>query len=124
MKRTNAFAIFAAVLSLSAMSLSFSSPVQKLRGTVRFYGSSPFIYPGFETEDGKKYTLEVPSLNDFTLDELSSHEGELIELTGKKKGKRLAPHSLPDGHIVVESYEVVSPLDKDAEVGQTAGDAD
>lgn len=120
MKRIHAFAIFAAVLSLSALSLSFSSPVQNLKGTVRFYGSSPFIYPGFETEDGKKYTLEVPSENDFTLDELSSHAGELIELTGKKKGKRLAPNSLPDGHIIVESYEVVSPLDTDAGAGQDA----
>ena len=36
MKRTNTFALFAAVLSLSALSLSFSSPVQNLRGTVRF----------------------------------------------------------------------------------------
>ena len=43
MKRIHAFAIFAAVLSLSALSLSFSSPVQNLKGTVRFYGSSPFI---------------------------------------------------------------------------------
>lgn len=112
MKRTSLFAVFAAVLSLSALSLSFSSPVQNLRGVVRFYGSVPFSYPGFETEDGKRYTLEVPSTNDFTLDDLSAHTGELIELTGKKKGKRLAPYSLPDGHIIVESYEILSPLEE------------
>lgn len=111
MKKNSFFPLFATMLSLSALTLSFSSPVQSMRGTIRSYGSSPFIFPGFEAEDGKLYTLEVPSSNDFTLDDLSSHEGELIELTGKKKGKRLAPYSLSGGHIIVESYEIVSPLE-------------
>jgi len=112
MKRISLFALFTAMLSLTVLSLSFSSPVQNLRGTVKFFGSSPFAYPGFEAEDGSKYTLEVLSGGDFTVDDISEHAGELIEISGKKKKKRIGPNSLPDGHIIVESYQILSPLEE------------
>lgn len=113
MKKNRLFPLFAALLSLSALSLSFSSPVQNLRGTVRFFGSSPFTFPGFEAEDGSQYTLEALSGSEFTIDDISSHAGELIEISGKKKKKKVGPSSLPGGHIIVESYEIVSPLEED-----------
>ncbi|MBP5465813.1 MAG: hypothetical protein J6Y13_11660 [Treponema sp.] len=104
--------LLTAVLSLSALSLSFSSPVKNMKGSVRFFGNSPFEYPGFQAEDGSQYTLEVQEGAEFTLDDISSHSGELIELSGKLKKKKGGLASLSGGHIIVESYEILSPLEE------------
>ena len=111
MKKNRLFALFVATLSLSALSLSFSSPVRNMKGTVRFFGNSPFEYPGFQAEDGSQYTIEVQEGAEFTVDDMSSHSGELIEISGKLKKKKGGLSSLSGGHIIVESYEVVSPLE-------------
>ena len=112
MKKISLFAALTAVLTLAALSLSFSEPVQNLKGSVRFFGSAPFVYPGFEAEDGSQYTLEALSDAGFTVDDLSGHAGELIEISGKRKKKRAGPNSLPSGHIIVESYQILSPLEE------------
>ena len=118
MKKLHLFAVVAATLSLCALSLSFSSPVRNLRGTVRFFGNSPFEYPGFQAEDGSQYTIEAVDGAEFTVEDLSSHAGELIEISGKQKKKKGGLASLSGGHIIVESYEIVSPLE------DTPGSAD
>ena len=102
------FATLAAVLSLAALSLSFSSPVQDMKGTIKFFGNVPFEYPGFEAEDGSQYTLEVMEGAEFSLEDMGRHSGELMEISGKlKKKKRGGLSSLPGGHIVVEAYELL-----------------
>lgn len=115
MKRSNLLAIFAAVLSLSALSLSFSSPVRNMKGTVRLFGNSPFEYPGFEAEDGSQYTIEVLDGAEFTLDEMTEHSGELMEISGKLKKKKGGLASLSGGHIIVESYTISTPLEDSAD---------
>ncbi len=116
MKKLSLFVLCTAVLSLSALSLSFSSPVQNLKGSIQFFGNAPFVFPGFVTEDGSQYTLEAQSGADFTVDDISSHAGELIEISGKKKKKKVGPNSLSGGHIIVESYEVLSPIEENPEI--------
>ena len=110
MKKSGLFVVFVAVLSLCSLSLSFSSPVRNMKGTVSFFGNSPFEYPGFQAEDGSQYTIEVLDGAEFTLDELTSHSGELIEISGKLKKKKGGLSSLSGGHIIIESYAICSPL--------------
>lgn len=99
-----------AVLAAGLLFTSYSKPVQNLRGTIKFYGNSPFEFAGFESEDGKKYTIEVEEKEDLTLQDLTAHSGELIEVSGKIKKKNKGVNSLPDGHIIIDSYSVTLPL--------------
>lgn len=75
-------------------------------GYVRSYGNMPFVFPGIETSDGKKYLLECDN----------ALKKELLETAGKKicvqgilddspsdEKKRL----LKDGTIFVIDYDFV-----------------
>lgn len=104
------------LLGAAALFCSFGGKApQTVTGHVNMYGNEPFAFPGFQTEDGKTYTLVVDenkSDKNVTLKRMQQFQGELLELTGKtislKKNELPGPNILKDGQFIVYSYKDIS----------------
>ena len=80
-----------------------------IRGRINYYGNAPVETPAFKTDDGKVYLMEIEKFSNLTLDELLSHQGEFLELTGeiqKEESKLPFPVS-QDGTIIISGYKLV-----------------
>ncbi len=107
--KKSAFITFAVTVILCFICASFSAAPKKFKGTIQFYGNSPFEYPGLETKNGRKYALEIPEEVNISKKELLSHSGELIEISGYlDKDKKEGLNSLPNGTIIVTDYKLLS----------------
>lgn len=109
--------LFFAVCTICAAALLFCSfarrPPDTVTGYVHMYGNAPFSFPGFETEDGKRYTLVLDEKKSgtLTLKELESLQGQRVELRGViRTGSDAVEEGinrLRDGEFVVYSYRVI-----------------
>ena len=106
------FTFIASVLCVAALFCSFGGKApQTVTGHVHMYGNEPFAFAGFETQDGKLYTLSVSEKKtekDITLKSLEILQGELLELTGTiepvKKNSLPGFNVLKDGTFTVYSF--------------------
>jgi hypothetical protein len=104
--------LIASVLCVAALFCSFGGKVpQTITGHVHMYGNEPFAFAGFETDDGKLYTLAVNKKKtdaNITLKQIESFQGELLELTGTiepvKENSLPGFNILKDGTFIVYSY--------------------
>ncbi|MBQ0050885.1 MAG: hypothetical protein KBT11_02340 [Treponema sp.] len=77
-------------------------------GHINFYGNAPVEFPGIVTVDGQTYGLKIAEGSAFTLKEISSHQGELLELTGEiENPKGPAYQRLKDGFFIVSEWKVL-----------------
>ncbi|HAH63775.1 MAG TPA: hypothetical protein DCL73_16940 [Treponema sp.] len=109
--------LFFAVCAVCTAALLFSSfarrPANTISGYVHMYGNAPFSFPGFETDNGKRYTLVLDEKKSgtLTLEELESLQGQRVELHGAVRTESGAVEAginrLKDGEFVVYSYKVI-----------------
>ena len=85
-----------------------SSEVVELIGTVSYFGNAPFEFPGFVCEDGKKYGIQISEDATCTLDDLKSHNGDRIKVTGTLTEEGPVLEKLDGGFIVVRSFSIYS----------------
>ncbi len=91
-------------------SMSRSKDAAEATGFIRWYGNVPVEYAGFETVDGKLYSLEAAEGVSFSVKDITALQGHLIHLEGKvKKSSGAAFQELKDGVFIVEKYEDLSP---------------
>lgn len=86
------------------------SPKMKITGLVHIYGSAPFTYVGFVTDEGKQYSLMVEDKSDITLDQLSALQGVHLELTGKIIARKEGVEGfqeLKDGRFIVTKVDTL-----------------
>jgi hypothetical protein len=104
------------VLAVTALFCSFSRrPPDIVTGHVNMYGSMPFAFPGFETTDGRHFTLVLDKKKSgtITIHELESLQGQLVELHGVintgSNADKSGINRLHDGEFVVYSYKIITP---------------
>lgn len=76
-------------------------------GTVHSFGNMPFNFPGFITEDGKKYFIEA---DDAMQKELLDAQGKKIILNGTiiaKENDNFAVNQLKDGTVKADSFKII-----------------
>ena len=105
------------ICMIFASAVLFSSfarrPPDTVTGHVHMYGNMPFSFPGFETDDGKRYTLVLDDKKSgtLTLRELQSLQGQLVELSGVihtgSDVKKAGINRLHDGEFVVYAYRII-----------------
>lgn len=77
-------------------------------GHIEIYGNAPFTFIGFITNDGEKYTLDIDSDADFTIQDITKHQGEYLKLTGIVNEKELMGfQTLKNGRFVVSKFKVL-----------------
>ena len=54
-----------------------------VKGHINYYGNAPFAIPAFKTDEGKVYLMEVDKSSKLMIEEILSHQGEHLELTGE-----------------------------------------
>jgi hypothetical protein len=103
-----------AVCAAAVLFCSFAHrPPDMVTGHVHMYGNMPFSFPGFETEDGKRYTLVLDEKKSgtITLKELQSLQGQRVELSGVihagRDAEKAGINRLHDGEFVVYSYRIL-----------------
>ena len=75
-------------------------------GTIKYYGNAPFEIPGFETIEGKVYSLDIEENSTFTLQDILVNQGHLLELTGKAEKIRIpAPNRVGKEVFIVSSWK-------------------
>ena len=80
-----------------------------VKGYINYYGNAPFVTPAFKTDEGKVYLMEVDKSSKLTLDEILSHQGEHLELTGELEDIDFV-QAFPisqDGMIIISSFRQV-----------------
>jgi len=108
------FSAVCAVCAAAVLFCSFSRrPPDTVTGHVHMYGNMPFSFPGFETEDGKRYTLVLDEKKSgtLTLKEFQTLQGQLVELSGVihtgRDAEKAGINRLHDGEFVVYSYRII-----------------
>ena len=78
-------------------------------GYINYYGNAPVVTPAFESDDGKVYLMEIEAGEKCTLEEILSHQGEHIELTGiiEKEESAIAFPISQNGTIIISAYKLV-----------------
>lgn len=75
-------------------------------GHLTYFGNAPFAFPGFQTEDGLLYGLEVAEDADFTLKDIEKAQGSLLEIRGEiRTGEKNGLWSLKNGVFVVHEWK-------------------
>ncbi len=78
----------------------------KITGGIAHYGNAPFVITGFQTADGKIYTLKTKEGSSFSLKDIESEGGNLLELTGEiDESHKNAPTILKDGVFIVSDWK-------------------
>lgn len=101
------------ILSILIAEFLFSSMsinrAVSIKGYINYYGNVPVETPAFKTDDGKIYLMQGENSSKITLDEILSHQGEYLELTGEievEESKTAFPIS-SDGTISISSFRVI-----------------
>ncbi len=98
------FVSVALVLLLAGAAFAFGK--KTITGYIQIYGNAPHTFVGFVTEDGKQYSLDIDSSAKFTINDISSHQGEMLKLTGVVNDKELIGfQTLRDGRFVVSKFK-------------------
>ena len=75
-------------------------------GHLKYFGNAPFVFPGFQTEEGLLYGLEVAENADFTLRDIENAQGCLLEIRGEiRAGEKNGLTALKDGIFVVHEWK-------------------
>ena len=104
-------AFFILVLSISAAWILFTSMARNktvsVTGQINYYGNSPVETPAFKSDDGNIYLMEIEVGAKFTMEELLSHQGERLELTGiiEQEKEGLAFPLSQNGTIFISTYK-------------------
>jgi hypothetical protein len=110
MKKILSIIAFILLFSTAVFSMSRSKDLHEATGFIRWYGNAPVEYAGFETVDGKLYSLEAAEGASFSLKDITKLQGHLIHLEGRvKKTEGPAFQELKDGTFIVEKYEDLNP---------------
>lgn len=101
-----------AILSIISAGFLFTSmaanKLTSVKGQINYYGNAPVETPAFKTDDGKVYLMEIDKSSRLMLEELLSHQGSHLELTGEielEESKLAFPIS-QDGTIIISSYKI------------------
>ena len=100
-----AFLSLFALLSIQIFGFGRKAP-QIVVGHIKYFGNTPFEFAGFETVDGYIYTLNVAENLSFTIEELCTEQGNMLELTGEiDKSQKNSLNVLKDGIFIVDSWK-------------------
>ena len=99
-------AVFTTCLLFMSMA---KNNLDSVKGYINYYGNAPFVTPAFKTDEGKVYLMEVDKSSNLTMDQILSHQGEHLELTGEIEAEEseLAFPVSQDGTIFVSSFRPV-----------------
>lgn len=102
------FLTIAVVLLVGASAFAFSFGKKSITGTIQIYGSAPMTFVGFVTDKGEKYSLDIDAGANFTIKDITAHQGEPLKLTGVINKKELFGfQTLENGRFVVSKYKVL-----------------
>lgn len=108
MRKTTGLMLALLLCCASGFAFSRANDSDTAEGFINWFGNAPVEFAGFETTDGKLYTLAVEEGADFTLDDITALQGTKLHIEGRIEDKDKGGfHVLRDGVFVVSKFEKV-----------------
>ena len=107
MKKIASIGLILLTAMLSSFSMSKNNNYFSEEGVISSFGNEPFSFPGFVTENGKKYSIKA---DEKILKELIKNHGKVILLKGilqENEENMLSFNKLKDGTVIVKSYKIL-----------------